>query len=111
MYSSLSSLMVPSRSRMTSFMSDSFRQKGDVGDAVHGVAQVLEKRQPVAPQRCLVGHHLDRVEERVHRRLQHREGLEVARIVAALKESIRSPRRLLQRLIQTPLGGLLEPLQ
>src|SRR5262245_25894921 len=101
MYASLSWLMVPSRSRMISFIASvSYGQFRNIGDAVHGLAQVGEQREAVLPQRLLLRHHHHLVEERVDRRLQHREGFQVAGVVAALEEAIGAAGGLLQRVEQ-----------
>src|SRR3569832_225015 len=66
MYWSLSRLIVPSRSRMTSFMWSGGEPR-EVGHSVHGLVQRHEQAQAVQAQVRLlrIDHHL--VEEGVHR--------------------------------------------
>src|SRR5512140_124776 len=81
MYSSLSALMVPSRSRMTSFMVRSCRQAGQVRNPVHRLVQRGQQTQAVQSQVGLLGidHYL--VEERIHGAAQPRQGLQRAGVV------------------------------
>jgi hypothetical protein len=73
-YSALSSLMVPSRSRMTSFISAC--QSRQIGHAVHGDVQAFEQALAVQTQVHFFGIDHDTVEECVHRRAQRGEGLQ-----------------------------------
>src|SRR5512135_874246 len=84
---SLSWLMTPSRSRITSFAeramrADLYREARDVGDAVHGRRDAAQQREAVAAHRGIVVHHHHVVEETVDRRLGRRERRERAREIA-----------------------------
>src|ERR1700754_42271 len=91
MYWSLSKLMTPSRSRMTSFNSLSFPRKREssrscgqlrnVGDLVHRGAELLQQSQPRRAKLRILRVHEHLVEERVDVAAQRGERLQRARVV------------------------------
>src|SRR6188472_3644214 len=83
MYWSLSWLMTPSRSRMASFMfAESRGELGNVRHPVHLELQLVEQVQALAAHGGILRHHHHLLEERVHRRLEDGEALQVVGVVA-----------------------------
>src|SRR5687768_2851323 len=104
MYWSLSKLMTPSRSRMTSFTSGG--ELGDVGHLVHHGAEVREQAQARGPQLRVLDVHQHLVEERVHVGAQARERGERAGEVALRELRLRERGHAGERLLQLLLLGL-----
>src|SRR5436309_12620905 len=75
---SLSWLIVPSRSRMTSFTASppSFCELRQVGDPVHGCVQYAKEPDAVIAHPDILVHHHHLVEKRVHGRLERSERFE-----------------------------------
>src|SRR6478609_4173257 len=106
MYWSLSTLMVPSRSRMTSFIGGSLLddQARQVGHAVHGAVQGGEQAQAVGAQLRVLGvdHHV--VEEPVDRRTQRGQRLQRGGVVAGTELLARARRDVAHRRMQRLFG-------
>ena len=79
---------------------------GDVGHPVHGLAHVCEQGQPVFAQPLILDHDHHRIEERIHRLLQRRKGLQVSGEVSGVKKRLGGLDRILQSAMQRQFGGL-----
>src|SRR6218665_2052806 len=112
--SSLSSLMVPSRSRMTSFIvwvaGMSGGQAGQVSHAVHGIVQALEQAQAVGAQRGVFGIDHHTVEESIDRRLEHGQLAQRSGVFAIGIKLVGQGLHAVQCAVQGLLGRLLEQL-